>query len=56
MVVNIQRIKSSKAALDGGPCDMLVSVVLGNCVNVFPFKMFVNEFGVATYEEFLAAK
>lgn len=34
----------------------LDNVAFGSSVNGFPFEMFVNEFGVATYEEFLAAK
>lgn len=34
----------------------LDNVAFGSSVNGFPFEMFVNEFGVATYEEFLATK
>lgn len=33
----------------------LDNVAFGSSVNGFPFEMFVNEFGVASYEEFLAA-
>ena len=36
--------------------DELNNVSYGDSVNSFPFEMFINEFGVASYEEFLAAK
>ena len=36
--------------------DELNNVSYGDSVNSFPFEMFINEFGVASYEEFLATK